>query len=65
LAKEGLEPIPAEGEAFDPAIHEAVLAPPGGGEDLVVTEELRRGYRMHGKVLRPALVRVDHAGDDA
>ncbi len=63
LAREGLEVIAAEGEVFDPAVHEAVAAPPGGGEDLVVTDELRRGYTLHGKVIRPALVRVDHADD--
>lgn len=59
LAREGLETIPGEGHPFDPEIHEAVSAPeePVDGE-LTVTEELRRGYRLGGRVIRPALVAV-------
>ncbi len=56
LSKEGLEIIPATGEGFDPQVHEAVA---GGGEgDLVVAQELRRGYTLKGRVLRPAMVVV-------
>lgn len=58
LKAEGLEVIRTIDEAFDPEIHEPVGAPAGNG-DLVVTEELRRGYRLNGKVLRAALVVVD------
>ncbi len=58
LAKEGLEPIEAWDEPFDPHIHEAV-ATAGDGEGMIkVTQELRRGYKLRGKVLRPALVVV-------
>jgi molecular chaperone GrpE len=60
LARQGLEPIPATGEAFDPTLHEAVTG--GGTGHLVVTAEMRRGYALHGRVLRPALVAV--AADD-
>jgi molecular chaperone GrpE len=60
LAKEGLEPTPGAGVPFDPTIHEAVTGPTDGNGDLVVTQELRRGYTMHGKVVRPALVAVDN-----
>ena len=56
LSKEGLELIPAVGEEFDPQVHEAVA---GGGEgDLIVSQELRRGYTLKGRVLRPAMVVV-------
>ncbi len=56
LAKEGLETVPAVGEPFDPNIHEAVM---GGGEGhLVVTTEMRRGYLLGGRVIRPAMVGV-------
>lgn len=55
LKDEGLEVIPTIDEEFDPEIHEPVGAPGGNGA-LVVTEELRRGYRLNGKVLRAALV---------
>ncbi len=55
LKGDGLEVIPAIGEAFDPEVHEPVSSPEGEG-DLVVSQELRRGYRLNGKVLRAALV---------
>jgi len=55
LKSEGLEVIPTIGERFDPEVHEPVGAPTGEGE-LVVTEEVRRGYRFNGRVLRAALV---------
>lgn len=55
LKDEGLEIIPTIDEPFDPEIHEPVGAPGGDGE-LIVSQELRRGYRINGKVLRAALV---------
>jgi molecular chaperone GrpE len=55
LKDEGLEVIPTIDEKFDPEVHEPVGAPAGSGT-LVVSEELRRGYRLNGKVLRAALV---------
>jgi molecular chaperone GrpE len=58
LKNEGLEVIPTVDESFDPEIHEPVGAP-GGNGNLVVTQELRRGYRLRGKVLRAALVVVE------
>ena len=53
--------IPTVGEAFDPRIHEALGAVER--EDLPdqhVAEEVRRGYRLRERMLRPALVRVVH-----
>ena len=52
-------PIPAVGEAFDPRVHEAL----GSVErddlpDQHVAEEIRRGYKLRERLLRPALVRV-------
>ena len=61
LNKEGLEIIPSLGERFDPEVHEAVTAANGGDGSLVVTQELRRGYRLKDRVIRPALVAVDNA----
>jgi molecular chaperone GrpE len=58
LRKEGLEPIPSIGESFDPEVHEAVMTS-GGDGPLVVAEELRRGYRLRGRVLRAALVALE------
>jgi molecular chaperone GrpE len=59
LARDGFEPIPAVGEAFDPAVHEAVGG--GGDGELRVGQELRRGYTLRGRVLRPSLVMVEEA----
>ena len=61
LRKEGLEPIESLAEPFDPEVHEAVSTLADGDGPLVVADELRRGYRLKGRVLRPALVTVDHA----
>ncbi len=59
LGKEGLAAIAAVGEPFDPAVHEAVAG--GGDGDLAVAQELRRGYTMQGRVVRPTLVIVEEA----
>lgn len=58
LKDHGLEVIPTVGEPFNPEFHEPVGAP-GGDGDLIVSQELRRGYRLSGKVLRAALVVVE------
>ena len=59
LAQEGLEVIPTIGEPFDPEVHEPVGAP-GGNGTLIVSQELRRGYTLNGKVLRAALVALEN-----
>jgi molecular chaperone GrpE len=66
LVKEGLEPIEAWDQPFDPHVHEAVLTAGNGEGTLRVTQELRRGYKLRGKVLRPALVAVapEPTGDE-
>jgi molecular chaperone GrpE len=58
LEAEGLEVVPSIGEPFDPEIHEPAGAPSGSG-DLAVSQELRRGYRLKGRVLRPAMVMLE------
>jgi molecular chaperone GrpE len=60
LESEGVSEIGAEpGTAFDPRDHEAVANVPGTGRpDGEIVEELRRGYRLRDRVLRPALVAV-------
>lgn len=58
LQAEGLEVISTIDEPFDPEMHEPAGAPAGNGE-LVVTDELRRGYLLNGRVVRPALVSLD------
>jgi molecular chaperone GrpE len=56
LAGEGLRPLDAEGERFDPSVHEAVRG--GGDGHLVVSSQLRRGYAMGDRLLRPVMVEV-------
>ena len=59
LATEGLTPVPAVGEQFDPQKHEAALRDESGEHpDNTVLEELRRGYYLKDKVIRPAMVKV-------
>lgn len=62
LEKAGLEPFAAEGDEFDPTIHEAVQHSTSPDvEGPTVTTVLRRGYRFGDRVLRAALVGVtDH-----
>jgi molecular chaperone GrpE len=60
LARDGFEPIVAVGAPFDPALHEAASVIPGEGEQ-VVQQELRKGYVMRGRLIRPSLVIVGHA----
>lgn len=58
LEREGLEWVMPAGEPFDPNQHEAVMHEPGDGGEPVVLETLRIGYRWKGRVLRPAMVKV-------
>jgi molecular chaperone GrpE len=57
LERAGLEPIDALGARFDPNEHEAVLQDDGDGEPHV-GEVLRTGWKLKGRVLRPAMVKV-------
>ncbi|MFD1864032.1 nucleotide exchange factor GrpE [Planococcus chinensis] len=60
VKREGLEEIKAVGEPFDPNFHQAVMqekdenAEPGS-----VLMELQKGYTLKGRVLRPAMVKVN------
>jgi molecular chaperone GrpE len=59
LKNEGLEAISALNEPFDPQIHEAVFQEPQEQvTEPTVIEEMQKGYRYKGKLLRPALVKV-------
>lgn len=59
LEQEGVEPITALGQAFDPHFHEAVIcSAEAGGEPGSVVEEVQKGYLYKERVLRPAKVAV-------
>ncbi|MGI6191283.1 MAG: nucleotide exchange factor GrpE [Eubacterium sp.] len=60
LEKSGLEEIEALGKDFDPNFHHAVMT--DNNEDYEsgqVTGVLQKGYKLHGKVVRPAMVKVN------
>jgi molecular chaperone GrpE len=66
LTKLGLTPFGAEGDPFDPSVHEAVqhtTAPDVTGP--TVTTVLRQGYRMGERLLRPAMVAVTDRDPEA
>jgi len=56
LEMSGVTEIAADGEAFDPNVHEAVMF--GEGEDGKVIGVVQKGYKLGGRVLRPAMVVV-------
>ncbi len=59
LGRFGLKPIEAKGEKFDPNFHQAVAtqATDEVAENTVI-DEMRRGYMLNGRLLRPAMVSV-------
>lgn len=57
----GLATIDPLGEKFDPNVHEAITTQPVDGEPNRVLTVLQRGYTLHGRVIRPALVIVSAA----
>ena len=58
LTKKGLQKIDAEGKEFDPTFHHAVEQVPSDQPEGTVLNVLQAGYTFHGRVLRPAMVRV-------
>ncbi len=62
LEAQGVSPIPALGEPFDPNLHEAVRQ--GKGEEGIVVEEVERGYRLHDRVIRPSKVVVGNGEEE-
>ncbi len=58
LESEGLKPIEALGKKFDPYLHEVMLKQKSDKEDVIVLEELQKGYMLNGKVLRHSKVKI-------
>ncbi len=58
LTSEGLVPIDPIGKPFDPYIHESIGHVETDAPEGTVVEEVRKGYRLHDRVIRPALVTV-------
>jgi len=61
LDAEGLEPIDSLGKPFDPYVHEAVAHVESDEPEGTVIEEHQKAYRLHERVIRPALVSVAKA----
>ena len=58
LSKEGVERIPGAGTKYTPDLQEAALKVPSEEEDGTIVEEIRSGYTLKGRVLRPSIVKV-------
>ncbi len=56
LEAQGVSQVKAIGEPFDPALHEAVTY--AEGEEGRVVAEFQKGYKLHDRLIRPALVMV-------
>lgn len=66
LAAAGVEPIDAVGEEFNPELHEAIETVEGApGDEGKVVAQLRRGYKIGDRLLRPAHVKVGRPMDKA
>ncbi|HSI68249.1 MAG TPA: nucleotide exchange factor GrpE [Planococcus sp. (in: firmicutes)] len=60
VKREGLEEVKALGEAFDPHVHQAVMQEKDeSAEPGTVLQELQKGYTLKGRILRPAMVKVN------
>jgi len=58
--QEGLEVIPAEGQVFDPTVHQAVMQEADSEKESgIVLRELQKGYKLKDRVLRPSMVSVN------
>lgn len=59
LSKAGVSPIDSLGKEFDPTFHEAIgRSADSDAPENTVAEELQKGYMLHDRVLRPAMVKV-------
>jgi molecular chaperone GrpE len=62
LEAQGLAPIKAVGEPFDPNLHEAVRQ--DKGQEGIVIEEVQKGYKLHDRVIRPTMVVVGNGEEE-
>jgi molecular chaperone GrpE len=59
LTRLGVQIVPAQGQQFDPRVHEAIeMVESRDHADHEIIEELQRGYKLKDRLLRPAMVRV-------
>ena len=67
MAKEGVQRIAGVGSKFSPDLHDAALRVSSDSEEGTIVEEIRPGYLLKGRVLRPSIVKVaeNQAGEGA
>jgi molecular chaperone GrpE len=59
LAEHGVQPIEAQGQPFDPSVHEAMMQQPSDQySEPTVLQVVQEGYKLHDRVIRPARVVV-------
>lgn len=59
LSEYGVTPIEVIGEIFDPKLHEAIAVKEDASlDDDTITKEIRKGYILHNRVIRPSLVEI-------
>ena len=64
LSELGVKPIDALGEIFDPRLHEAISVKESSDlDDNTITAELRKGYILKDRVIRPSLVEISKKCD--
>jgi molecular chaperone GrpE len=64
LETEGLEAVDSLGKPFDPYLHQAVTYVPSKDPEGTVIEEHQKAYRLHDRVIRPALVTVSSGSEE-
>ena len=64
LESEGLTPVDSVAKAFDPYVHEAIAHVDSAEPEGTVVDEVRKAYRLHDRILRPALVTVAKGPSD-
>jgi len=63
MGRFGLKAIEAKGQKFDPNFHQAVITTPNDDvEENTILDEMRKGYLLNGRLLRPAMVNVATKG---
>lgn len=60
LTKQGVEEIKTLGEKFNPEFHESIGAVKSNKKGGTIIEEVQRGYKLNGKVIRPSRVKISN-----
>jgi len=65
LSEYGVIPIDAVGEIFDPKLHEAIdVKEDPSLDNNTITKEIRKGYILQNRVIRPSLVEISKTSND-